>query len=65
MCATLLGGFWWVLPLVGFVMCLGFMFLAFRAARTGRACMCMGGHGGTAGDRVAQPARDVDAEASR
>ncbi len=43
MCAALLTGVWWVVPLIGFVLCLGFMLVAFRFARTGRGCTCMGG----------------------
>ncbi len=51
MCAALLTGAWWVFPLIGFVLCLGFMLVAFRFARTGRGCMCMGGPRGMVNDQ--------------
>jgi hypothetical protein len=35
MCGPLLGGFWWVFPLVGFVVCLAFTLTAFRCGRGG------------------------------
>lgn len=40
MCGPFLGGFWWIVPLVGFLVCLSFML---TANRTGRARMCLGG----------------------
>lgn len=54
MCGPLLGGFWWIFPLVGFLLCLGFMLTGFRSARTGRGCMCMGGHRGRPNDALAE-----------
>ncbi len=40
MCGPFLGGFWWIFPLVGFLVCLGFML---TVCRSGRARMCLGG----------------------
>ena len=37
-------GFWWIFPLIAFLMCLAFAVLAFRVIATGRSFMCMGGH---------------------
>ena len=54
MCGPLLWGFWWILPLVGMVMCLGFM--AFRLG-TGHGFMCMGGHPGTRKDQATEAQR--------
>ncbi len=55
MCGALLGGVWWIFPLIGFVICAAFMFVAFRFCRTGPGCMCMGGSRNTTHDG-AQPA---------
>lgn len=41
MCGPLLWGFWWIFPLVGFLICL---VMAFGFASAGRGFMCMGGH---------------------
>lgn len=62
MCGAFLGGVWWVFPLIGFVMCAGFMLVMFLFARTGRGWMCMGGARNTTND-VAQPASGVNAAA--
>ncbi len=53
MCGALLGGSWWIFPLIAFVICAGFMLVAFLFARTGRGWMCMGGPRNTTHD-VAQ-----------
>lgn len=58
MCGLLFFGFWWIFPLVAFVMCLGFM--AFGFLRTGRGLMCMGGHRDTPHDHVAGAPIDRD-----
>ncbi len=42
MCGLFFWGLWWIFPLVGFLMCLGF--IAFRFLGDGRGFMCMGGH---------------------
>ena len=42
----LLGSFWWVVPLIAMLMCLGFLFIAFRFAGARHGYMCMGGHHG-------------------
>jgi hypothetical protein len=39
-----IGGFWWIVPLVGLLMCLAFAVLACRFMAVGRGVMCMGGH---------------------
>lgn len=58
MCGPLLGGFWWLLPLMGALMCLGFLVMAFRFASTGRGFMCMGGHhGGRPNKEVSETGR--------
>ncbi len=54
MCGAFLSGGWWVFPLIGFVICAGFMLVAFRFARTGRGCMCTGGSRNST-NGVAQP----------
>ena len=59
MWGAFLSGGWWVFPLIGFVICAGFMLVAFRFGRTGRGCMCMGGSRNTTND-VAQPAPGVN-----
>ena len=53
MCGPLFWGVWWIFPLVGFSVCLGFM--AFRFLGTGRGFMCTGdGHRSTPTDQVPQ-----------
>jgi hypothetical protein len=58
MCAAFLSGVWWVFPLIGFVICAGFMLVAFRYGRGGRGWMCMSGSRGATND-VAQPAPGI------
>ncbi len=41
-----LGAFWWVVPLIGFLVCLAFMFIVCRSGRHGCGCMHMGGRDG-------------------
>lgn len=41
MCGLLFWGFWWIVPLIGFAMCIAFM--AFRALGARGGFMCMGG----------------------
>jgi hypothetical protein len=36
------GGFWWIVPLIGFALCLAVMGLGLLGR--GRGFMCMGGH---------------------
>ncbi len=52
MCGPLFLGFWWILPLVAFVMCLGLMM--FRFLGGGHGSMCMGGHRTTRDEQVAE-----------
>jgi hypothetical protein len=64
MCGAFLTGVWWVFPLIGFLLCLGFMVVAFRFARTGRGCLCMGGPRGNVGDQSGQVRAGVDTKTS-
>lgn len=57
MCGPLLSAYWWIFPLMGFLMCLGFVVVAFRFASTGRGFMCMSGQRGMPRGRVAEPRR--------
>ncbi len=59
MCGAFLGGIWWIFPLIGFVICAAFMFVASRFVRTGRGCTCMSGSRSTTDD-VAHPAAGVN-----
>ena len=49
----------WIFPLMGFVICLGFLFLVFRAARAGGGFGCMGGHGHAGSGESADLRREV------
>jgi hypothetical protein len=51
--------FWWIFPLVGFVMCLAFMFIVLRAIFTGRGGMCMGAHADPGRTDVAEMRREI------
>lgn len=56
MCGPFLfGSFWWVFPLIAMLMCLGFLFMAFRFAGTRHGCMFMGGHHGERNHHVTEP----------
>lgn len=52
MCGPFFFGFWWIVPLIGFAICIGFM--ALRGLGAGRGFMCMGGHGDAHTDHVAE-----------
>ncbi len=65
MCVALLAGVWWIVPLIGLVMCLGFMVMAFRFARRGNGGICCGVHRNVPDDQVARSGREVNPEASR
>ena len=52
MCGPFFFGFWWISALIGFAICIGLM--AFRGLGAGRGFMCMGGHGDTRPDHVAE-----------
>ena len=54
-------GFWWILPLLGLSICLGFLVVTFRFMSTGRGFMCMGGHRSMGNDGVAEMRRDIHA----
>ncbi len=54
-----LWGFWWILPLIGLLICLGLLVVAFRFMSTGRGFMCMGGHRGMGNDEVAEMRREI------
>lgn len=46
MCGPLLWGFWWIFPVMGLLMCLGFMAFHFESRR--RGFKWMGERGGNA-----------------
>jgi hypothetical protein len=54
-------GFWWILPVIGLAISLGFLILAFGFIRAGRGFMCMGGHRSMASDEVAEMRREIHA----
>lgn len=49
MCGPFFWSVWWIVPLIGFAVCIAFM--AFRAVGGG-GFMCMGGHRTTPNDHV-------------
>lgn len=53
--------FWWVVPLIGSLVCLAFLVMALRSMSTGRGFMCMGGHQGVGNDEVAAMRREIHA----
>jgi hypothetical protein len=46
LCGAGMWGFWWIFPLVGALVCLALIVMAFRFVSTGRGFSCVGGHGG-------------------
>jgi hypothetical protein len=56
-----MGGFWWIFPLMGMLMCLAFAVMAVRFIATGRGFMCMGGHHQAGGDDTADLRREIRA----
>lgn len=56
-----MSGFWWILPLIGLAICLGFFVMAFRFMSTGRGFLCMGGHRSMGSDEVAEMRREIHA----
>jgi hypothetical protein len=50
----LFGSYWWIFPLLGMLICLGFLIFLARFASTGRGCMWMGGHHGAPKHQVAE-----------
>lgn len=54
-------GFWWIFPLIGFFVCLAFLFMAFRFMSTGRGFMCMRGQRAMGSDDVAEMRREIHA----
>ena len=54
-------GFWWIFPLIGLLICLSFLVMAFRFMSTGRGLMCMGEHQGMGNDEVAEMRREIHA----
>lgn len=53
-------GFWWIVPLIGMLLCLTFIVLAVRFVATGHGVMCMGGGHGAGGD-AAELRREIAA----
>jgi hypothetical protein len=56
---TPMWGFWWVVPLIGLLVCLAFLVMAIRFMSTGRGFMCMGGHRAMGDDAVAEMRREI------
>ncbi len=56
-----MSGFWWIFPIIGLLVCLAFMFVAFGFMSTGRGFMCMGGHRGMGSDDAAEMRREIHA----
>jgi len=54
-------GFGWIFPVMGMVMLLVCLAMAFRVASTGRGFMCMRGYRRMGRDRLADIDRDVNA----
>ncbi|MBI3637387.1 MAG: hypothetical protein HY216_14435 [Candidatus Rokubacteria bacterium] len=54
-------GFGWIFPLVGLLVCLAFLVMAFRALRVGGGFMCMGHHHPSSDDDVAEMRREIRA----
>ena len=50
----LLASNWWIFPLVGMLIGLGFLIFLAHVASTGRGWMCMGGHHGVRKHQVAE-----------
>jgi hypothetical protein len=53
--------FWWILPLIGMLVCAAFFFLMMRGLASGRGFMCMGGHPSAASGDVADMRREIKA----
>jgi uncharacterized membrane protein len=53
-------GFWWIFPLMGFVMCLIFVVGMIRMMAGGRGFACMGGHQAADSDETARLRREID-----
>ena len=52
-----IGWFWWIIPLMGLLMCLAFAVLACRFMAAGRGIMCMGHQLG--GNDIAELRREI------
>ena len=52
-------GFWWIIPLIGFVMCFALLVMIIRVVITGRGAMCMGAHPRTENAEVAEMRREI------
>ena len=54
--------FWWIVPLLGMLLCFTFMVLAARFLVTGRGLLCMGGsHGAPRDADAAEMRREITA----
>ncbi len=58
---TPVSGFWWIFPIIALLVCLAFMFVAFRFMSTGRGFTCVGGHRGMGSDDAAEMRREIHA----
>jgi hypothetical protein len=54
-----MGGFWWIFPLIGALICLAFLVVMVRLVSTGRGFMCMGGHQGMGSDELGALRREI------
>jgi len=52
-------GAWWIFPGLGFLVCLAFLVMAFRAMATGHGLMCMGGHRHSGSDEATDIRREL------
>ena len=55
-----MGGFWWIFPLIGLLVCLAFLVMAVRFMTTGRGFMCMGRHQGMGSDEVVAMREEIN-----
>jgi hypothetical protein len=51
--------FWWIVPLIGLLLCIGIAVAVIRAMRGGAWSGCMGSHEAHAGDQTAELRREV------
>jgi hypothetical protein len=52
-------GGWWILPMIGMVVCMGFMAVMMWAMMRGHGFMCMGGHDHRGHDPRADLQREI------
>ena len=57
-CGALTGG-WWMFPLIGMILCMGFMAVIMWAMMGGRGIMSFGGHGHGSHDAQTDLQREI------